>query len=94
MVELRKLFGNIFLGKFPIAHKPLHRAELQDTGKNAFRTGEILGRTVRQVNEEGEEPRIQECLVKRESAMAGCISAGPSPSFSIAQFSSLAGLAA
>jgi hypothetical protein len=33
IMELSKLFGNIFLGKFPIAHEPLRGAQLQDAGK-------------------------------------------------------------
>jgi hypothetical protein len=32
-MELSKLFGNIFLGKFPIAHEPLRGSLLQDVEK-------------------------------------------------------------
>jgi hypothetical protein len=39
-MELSKLLGNIFLGKSPIAHKPLRRTELAIIGKTASRTGE------------------------------------------------------
>jgi hypothetical protein len=38
--ELSKLLGNIFLGKFPIAHKPLRSTELAIIGKTTSRTGE------------------------------------------------------
>src|SRR6266849_6157911 len=40
MVEQSELFGNVFLGKFPIAHKFLRREKLPCTGTRAMQRGE------------------------------------------------------
>jgi hypothetical protein len=49
MVEQSELFANIFLSKFPIAHKTL-RPKIAMRGMNAIRNRRILGCGEKQVN--------------------------------------------